>query len=210
MTPKRSRRPRRSDPWQPRRSGGPSFYALPVDQSSQRGHDRALRVVAAAALLCVLVVPLLCCASWWQQSPDFVWSPLRDSRQYPHTDDPFHITKGNGDLERDLLPHFQVKLPCDTADLRYGEWEDFGPAGRLYLRFTTSPDCLAAFRQDNRLTLSADQSVNFPTNIPEQYGWTIEATNTLYVGEPSDRVHLYVSVDSRSTRPTVFVVAEYF
>jgi hypothetical protein len=164
--------------------------------------------VLIATILFVVIAPICFCWSWWNQSPDFVWALFRDSREYPHTDDPLHITKGDGDLEEDLLPHFLVKLPCDVQHLRYGEWEDYGPMGWLYLRFGTSPQCLNDFLRDN--ALHPTENSNFPPQaVPEEYGWRIEVTNSTYVGQPSTRVRLSVSIDQRSTRPTVFVISEY-
>ena len=49
------------------------------------------------------------CVGWLNQSPGFFWAMFRDSREYSNPDDPMHITKGRGDLEKDLLPHFLVR-----------------------------------------------------------------------------------------------------
>jgi hypothetical protein len=81
----------------------------------------------SGVLAVLLLVSVVGCVSWWNQSPSFVWARFQDSREYPHSDDPARITRGDGDLEKDLLPHFLVRLPCDATGLRYGEWEDVGP-----------------------------------------------------------------------------------
>lgn len=159
------------------------------------------------ALVAVLL-PVAFCCSWWNQSPDFVWALLRDSRAYPPVD-ALHLTKGTGDLEEDLLPHFQVKLPCDTQHLRYGEWEDFGPAGWLALRFDTSTACLDGFVRDNGLRPATENLI--PVHrVPAEYGWQLDQGNTNYRAEPSGPVRLAVSVDTRSTRPVVHVFSTYY
>lgn len=155
-----------------------------------------------------LLATVVGCGSWWSQSPDFFWAMFRDSREYPHIDDPVHITKGDGDLEKDLLPHFMVRPACDATGLRYGEWEDIGPEGWLALRFETSPSCLDAFLRDNGLKRVPDNPI--PTSqVPGEYNWRLDLTNVYYSSNPSDRVQISVAVDNRSNRPNVYAWSAY-
>ena len=119
-----------------------------------------------------------------------------------------HITRGDGDLEKDLLPHFLVRLPCDATGLRYGEWEDIGPDGWLALRFETSPSCLDAFLRDNGLQPVQNNPIP-AQNVPEAYKWRLDLANAYYSAEPTDRVHLAVAVDNRSSRPDVYTWSTY-
>jgi hypothetical protein len=160
-------------------------------------------------LVALLLASVGGCVSWFSQSPDFFWAMFRDSREYPHSDDPMHITKGHGDLENDLLPHFLVRLPCDATAVRYGEWEDIGPAGWLALRFETSPSCLDAFVRENGLkSVSADPIP--ASEVPHTYGWDLTTTTAYYSAEPSEDVRLSVAIDNRSSRPTVYAWSTYY
>lgn len=148
-----------------------------------------------------MVVVLLAGSVGW-------WALSGDSREYPRIDERFHITKGDGDLEDDLLPHFQVRLTCETKNLRYGEWEDFGPAGWLALRFETDADCVRQFLFDNDLDSTPGAEIPMD-RVPAEYGWHLAAGNKNYKAEPSARVRLTVSVDSSGPAPVVYAFATY-
>jgi hypothetical protein len=168
---------------------------------------RAFRRRRLALLLAGLLLVPLCCCSRVTETPAFIWSVFRDDREYPRIHDPLHITVGDGDLEEDLLPHFQVELPCDVSGLRYGEWEDFSTPGTLYLRFEASAACVDEFIVANGLRVNEPTSV--PRGVPEEYGWTLAADNVSYGADRSDRVRLFASVDRHAPMPTVYVVADH-
>lgn len=173
-----------------------------------RQPDRHRRPLLWLPVLVVLMVvaPLCLCWSWFNQTPEWLWALSRDSREYPHVDDPMHVTHGDGDLEEDLLPYFRVNLPCDVEHLRYGEFENYGNnLDLLHLRFDTSPSCLGRFLQDNGLS----PAVRFqPVVIPPEYEWHINSGNASYEGAPSPHVRLLVSIDRSAARPIVFLVSE--
>lgn len=172
-----------------------------------RKTKRSTRLIVALLLMGVLA-PVCGCLSWWNQAPDFVWAMFRDAREYPHPNDPMHVTIGGGDLEKDLLPHYLVSLPCDVGNLRYGDAEDFGPMGQLYLRFEMTPTCLDSFLAANGLIPSAG---GFPlSRVPDAYGWLLAPANFIYEAHPSARVQLTVSVDRRADTTTVFLLAEHY
>lgn len=163
--------------------------------------DRRRAGCAAAGIrrwLCQLVQP----------EPGLLLGDVPGFPRVSHTDDPMHITRGHGDLERDLLPHFLVRLPCDATAVRYGEWEDIGPDGWLALRFETSPSCLDAFVRENGLK-SAPADPIPAYQVPQTYGWDLTTTAYYYSAEPSTRVRLSVAVDNRSSRPTVYAWSAY-
>ncbi|MEV6963643.1 hypothetical protein AB0M47_00910 [Hamadaea sp. NPDC051192] len=177
-------------------------------EATRATKKRRWTIVLAMIALFTVIGPVCCCWSWWNQSPDFVWALFRDSREYPRVDGPMHITKGDGDLEKDLLPHFLVKLPCGVEHLRFAEWEDYGSMGQLFLHFDTSPECLDAFLRHN--ALFPTENFTFPPlNVPKEYGWTIYSSNSTYVGTPSESVRLSASVDLRSGQPSVYVISEH-
>jgi hypothetical protein len=163
------------------------------------------KVRLVAGLLLAFVVGSV---SWWTQTPAFFWAIFQDSRAYPHPDDPAQVTRGAGDLEKDLLPHFRLRLPCDAEGIRYGEWEDIGPDGRLAVRFKTSPSCLDAFLRDNGLKAVPDDPIPVQ-EVPGAYQWRLDRADGYYSADPSDRVHLSVAVDNRSHRPDVYAWSAY-
>ncbi len=148
-------------------------------------------VVAGVALL--LVRP-------WNRGPD------PDPREYPEAG-PVRVTVGGGNLERDLLPRYHVSLPCEVKDLRYGDSEDFGPAGELYLTFTTSSQCVDPFLTANGLT--RDPALAHLLQVPDQYGWTFADDDDWYSGTPDPSNRLTAVVDLNGPDPTVYVVADH-
>lgn len=158
----------------------------------------------------VLLLATVCGGlSWMNGSPDFFWAMFRDSREYPNPDDPAHITWGHGDLEKDLLPHFLVRRPCDAAGVRYGEFENGDTGGWLGVRFETSPSCLAAFVRDNGLKSVPGDPVPVH-DVPGAYDWDLTSTSTYYSAEPSEQVRLSVAVDNRPSRPVVYAWSVYY
>ncbi|NUT08125.1 MAG: hypothetical protein HOV76_32110 [Hamadaea sp.] len=164
---------------------------------------RSSRVLAGVATL--FVVAALCCWGAWSQISGSFRS--NDPREYPRKDEALHITYRGGDLEDDLLPRYGVKLPCDVQHLRWGNHEDMGPMGSLYLRFDTSSTCLDEFLRDNRLQPTAAWTPS--VFVPDEYGWAINASDATYAARPSERVRLSVSIHRGEQRPVAYVVAVY-
>jgi hypothetical protein len=111
---------------------------------------------------------------------------------------PAHVTKGDGDLEKDLLPHFLVRLPCDATGLRYGEWEDIGPNGWLALRFQTSPPCLDAFLRDNGLQPVQDNPISAQTTCTNDPANSLKLRSHRHLRERSGQHRSTRSVASAS------------
>ncbi|WP_344613700.1 hypothetical protein [Dactylosporangium salmoneum] len=162
----------------------------------------------AKVLVALVAVLVLCCASWCTGQPDFVWALFRDSREYPNSEGPLRVTIGGGDLEKDILPHYRLTLPCDVTGLRFADEEDFSSMGTVYLRFSTSSGCLDGFLRDNGMAHGTDECGGMD-NGPEHYGWEINGGNACYFRESSDYDHpwLRASVDRSTSRPTVYLIA---
>ncbi|MCP2322196.1 hypothetical protein HDA40_000703 [Hamadaea flava] len=160
--------------------------------------------VLAGAVALVGVAALCCWGALSQFSPSI---RSDDPREYPRKDEALHITYGGGDLEDDLLPRYSVKLPCDVQHLRWGNHEDMGSMGSLYLRFDTSPTCLDEFLRDNRLQSAAAWTP--AVFVPAEYGWAVSSSDAAYAASPSERVQLSVSIHRGEQRPEAYVVAVY-
>ncbi|MEV6924651.1 hypothetical protein AB0M46_09095 [Dactylosporangium sp. NPDC051485] len=162
----------------------------------------------AKVLLALLAILLLCCASCCTQRPDFVWALFRDSREYPNQEGRLRVTIGGGDLEKDILPHYRLTLPCDVTDLRFADEEDFSRAGTVYLRFSTSSSCLDKFLRDNGMLYSSKDQC-YMGHGTDHYGWGISGDNDCYFRDSSDYDHplLSASVDRTPSRPIVYFVA---
>jgi hypothetical protein len=122
-------------------------------------------------------------------------------------DGPIHITVGDGDLEDDLLPRNRVTLPCDVTELRFGDLEDFGPSGRLFLRFSTSPRCLDEFLAQHRLE-PVRPDVFASGQVPAAYAWQVSPTAAAYAAR-NGPTSMRVRVDQTGARPGVYVIVEY-
>ncbi|MEV6965103.1 hypothetical protein AB0M47_08285 [Hamadaea sp. NPDC051192] len=156
-------------------------------------------------VLALVVFAALCCWGAWGQIS--ISARSKDPREYPRKDQGLHITYGGGDLEDDLLPRYAVKLPCDVQDLRWGNIEDMGSAGSLYLRFDTSSTCLDEFLQDNQLQPTA---AGMPTvSIPEEYGWIIGSGDDIYGASPTEHVRTSVAIHRGGQRAAAYIVAVY-
>ncbi|MEU8002208.1 hypothetical protein AB0B66_13680 [Catellatospora sp. NPDC049111] len=147
----------------------------------------------AVATALVLAVLLGCCP------PARPWTWF--DRQYPHADGFFHISRGDDDLEEDLLPIYGVDLPCGVADLRYGNLQE--PINKLYLRFTAPTSCLDEFRV--KYGLLPDDWED-PLS-PEEYEWEISSAAKAHWGE-YDENRLFLYVEDTHSLPIAYLVLE--
>ncbi|MER7441869.1 hypothetical protein [Micromonospora avicenniae] len=127
----------------------------------------------------------------WLYPPAHFWGP----RPYRHPDGIFGVTRG--DFEEDMLPHYQLSLPCDVDGLRYSNAEDMtGPMGELYLHFTTSQECLdrilaefGAVPAQPSAMAPTDDAFPFPASaVPDMFGWRFDAESYLVFQRPGDPV----------------------
>ncbi|MBQ0979820.1 ferritin-like domain-containing protein [Micromonospora sp. M61] len=144
--------------------------------------------------------------------PAHFWGP----RPYRHPDGLFGVTRG--DFEDDILPHYEVSLPCDVDGLRYSNAEDMtGPMGQLYLHFTTSQGCLDRIL-DGWAAVPAEPSTMAPTDpgfplpaaaIPGTIGWRFDAPSYQVYRREGDVVtgDVVVVRDGRQLR--VYLLARY-
>ncbi|MDG4807771.1 hypothetical protein O7634_13530 [Micromonospora sp. WMMD1120] len=144
--------------------------------------------------------------------PAHFWGP----RPYRHPDGLFGATRG--DFEDDILPHYQVSLPCDVDGLRYANTEDVtGPMGELYLRFRTSPGCLdrilggwAADPAQPATMAPTDPGFPMPASaIPDTVGWRFEADSYQVYRRAGDVVTGSVVALRDGRRVTVHLIARY-
>ncbi|MEH1166647.1 hypothetical protein V6V47_14805 [Micromonospora sp. CPCC 205539] len=144
--------------------------------------------------------------------PAHFWGP----RPYRHPDGIFGVTRG--DFEDDILPHYQVSLPCDVDGLRYSNAEDMtGPMGQLYLHFTTSQRCLdrilegwlAAPTQPPTMT---PRDPDFPfsaSSIPDTFGWHFDAESYDVYQRAGDLVTGSVVAVRDGGHLSVYLLARY-
>ncbi|MFI7659915.1 ferritin-like domain-containing protein [Micromonospora parva] len=157
----------------------------------------------------VLVVAALAVALY---PPAHFWGP----RPYRHPDGIFGVTRG--DFEDDILPHYQVSLPCDVDGLRYSNAEDMtGPMGELYLHFTTSPGCLDRIL-DGWAAAPAQPPTMAPTDagfplpaaaIPETIGWRLDAPSYQVYQRRGDVVTGHVVAVRDGKRLSVYLLGRY-
>ncbi|MEU7827004.1 hypothetical protein [Catellatospora sp. NPDC049133] len=160
--------------------------------------DRATlpRVPTWAVVTALVLAALLgCCPS---ARP---WTWFGEDRQYPHADGFFHISRGDDDLEEDLLPIYGVDLPCGVADLRYGNLQE--PINELYLRFTAPVTCLDTFRAAYGL-LPAEWE---DPSAPAEYEWRVSSSAKVYRAE-YDENHLSLYVEDSHVPPIAYLVLE--
>ncbi|MFI7607225.1 hypothetical protein ACIBTV_19080 [Micromonospora sp. NPDC049366] len=159
----------------------------------------------AAALAAVVLAVLL-------YPPAHFWGP----RPYRHPDGIFGVTRG--DFEDDILPHYQLSLPCDVDGLRYANLEDMtGPMGELYLHFTTSPDCLdrildgfAAAPTQPAVMTPADAAFPFPaSSVPDTFGWDFDADSYLVFRRAGNPVTADVVAHEEGADRSVYLRARY-
>jgi hypothetical protein len=136
----------------------------------------------------------------------------RDSREYANADD--SVTYGSGSLDHDILPHYQVTLPCDTTNLHYADDESLiGPEGTLYLSFATSATCLQTFVASlTDHSQATGGSLDFPHDIVQpRFGWTFQASKTydIYGGGDGDVNVATVVVDSSSDPAVVWMKVDH-
>ncbi|GAA1416330.1 hypothetical protein ACFQZ4_48575 [Catellatospora coxensis] len=154
------------------------------------------RVPTWAAVTALVLAALLGCCP-----PARPWTWFGEDRQYPHADGFFHISRGDDDLEEDLLPIYGVELPCGVADVRYGNLQE--PINELYVRFVASMACLDAFRADYGLS-----PVDWEDpSAPDMYGWHISTSAKMYSGDYDDN-HLYLYVEDTQTPPVAYLVLQ--
>ncbi|MEU4551061.1 ferritin-like domain-containing protein [Micromonospora violae] len=144
--------------------------------------------------------------------PAHFWGP----RPYRHPDGLFGVTRG--DFEDDILPHYQVSLPCDVDGLRYSNAEDVtGPMGELYLYFTTSQGCLDRILE-GWAAVPAEPPTMAPTDagfplraatIPDTIGWRFDAPSYQVYRREGDVVTGNVVAVRDGKRLTVYLLARY-
>ena len=144
--------------------------------------------------------------------PAHFWGP----RPYRHPDGLFGVTRG--DFEDDILPHYQVSLPCDVDGLRYSNAEDMtGPMGELYLHFATSQGCLERIL-DGWLAVPAEPPTMAPSDpefplpaatLPDTLGWRFDAPSYQVYRRMGDLVTGDVVAVRDGKRLSVYLLARY-
>jgi hypothetical protein len=133
------------------------------------------------------------------------WTWGRELREYPRPDHGVYVSYGDS-FEHDLLPHYQLALPCDVDGLRWGDDEDLiGSSGRLYVKFVASAGCLGRFITANHLDTTTSSS--FP-DAPARYGWSVDVGVAFYTGQ-TDLTDTTVAVSGGTDKSTVYVVVEH-
>ncbi|MBF9130403.1 hypothetical protein I0C86_15760 [Plantactinospora sp. S1510] len=148
----------------------------------------------------------------WLYPPAHFWGP----RPYRHPDGIFGLTRG--DFEDVILPHYRLSLPCDVDGLRYSNAEDMtGPMGELYLRFSTSQECLdrvlGAFGAvPGKPPVVAPNDSAFPipaSSVPDHFGWSFDAESYLVFQRSGNPVTGDVVVRRDGARREVYLRARY-
>lgn len=191
----------------PRSSRTANILRVQPDMEPLERRRSPARWWLAAAVL--VAVAFLAIDRPWTWAADY-WRSLGqpaagDAREYPRPSGPMFVTIGKGDLEKDLLPYFDVTLPCAATDISFGQDIHAGGAtDSLYLRFATTRECLREFLATNRLATSEDA---FPgATVPTGYGWVLGEGDPEYSRQTgANRVH--VLVEGQLEQPVVFVVA---
>jgi len=160
----------------------------------------------------MVAVIALCVGGW------LGWRWLKhDPREYPNFDDT--VTVGFGSLENDILPRYNVALPCDTTDVHYADDESpIGSDGTLYLSFTTSARCLRMFISGFGDDFQPPEQlkggdVRFPDGMRQQrFGWTYQGSTMydIYAGDIDSSNSATVVVDPAADPVVVRMQVDHF
>lgn len=146
-----------------------------------------------------------------------VWLRSRpDPREY-EVDSAVTVQIGDGSLEKDILPHYELTLPCSTANVRYFDDESLvGSGGELFLRLGATQHCLALWLDRLGLAnglqrLTGDDPL-FPYEAQQaRFGWRFDTSKVydVYQGDLSGRNSAIVVVDNSDSAPIVYVIVNH-
>jgi hypothetical protein len=188
----------------PRPIAAPPVVPPPRRARKPRRPLTRVQRILGGAVAAVVAVALLAAGAYALGVPVNRWLGLGDDREYLKTPGTVY---GDGNLEKTVLPHFGVRLPCGVDDLRWGDSENTGPAGTLYLKFRTTDACLATFLSGN--AVNAD-TVDALPEAPLSYKWHVPDAATFYFGHPDGENDLRVWVDTSDAHPTVWAIAKHY
>lgn len=137
----------------------------------------------------------------------FWWSVQDDPRQYPHGG--LDVTIGGGSFEHDILPHYQLTLPCGARDVRYADNESLiGSDGTLYLTFNTSAGCLSQFTQQLCGSAHSVAGAALPIEFLRFPPWTFDPSRSYPTQGPcqlTDMVNISYVIDAS----TLYLIADH-
>lgn len=146
-----------------------------------------------------------------------VWlRPGPDPREY-EVDSAVTVQLGDGSLEEDILPHYELALPCSTANVRYFDDESLvGSEGELFLNFSAPQRCLALWLDRLRLTAGLQRLTGKDPLFPyearqDRFGWRFDTSKVydVYQGDISERNSATVVVDNGGSAPIIYVIVEH-